>query len=288
MVTNITDEQMEQLFLESKMIRKAQSFAEDTTHPVDDVNLLEDWMLGDLSDEEIDRLNAHFSRCFYCRSELNELRQLDDMTFPGYTADFTVVETMPPRKIDAIPSWKRFSVFQIAASLLLVCAVGLFATLSLKPREMANRDLHLANPLLTDYGYDRSGNPVGIKNVVEPQDAEEQRLLTGLAETPDKVELRFNYGQWLLAQSRLSDAIAQFELVAERRADSPDVLNALGMAWFMKESHLEQPPTEARKCFDRALRLAPDDREIHFNMAVCLNALGERKLAEKHFEKAKK
>ncbi len=284
MITNITDERLEQLFQESMMIRKAQSFVEEPLHPVDDVNLLEDWMLGDLSDEEIRRLNIHFSRCFYCRSELNELRRQEDFVFPGYVA----AEVSSPRKVDSVQSRKRLTAFQVAAALLLVFAVGIVVTYLPKNRETASRDLHMAKPMLTDYGYDRSGSPVGIKSVEEPQNAEEQRFLDGLMKTPDNVKLRFDYGQWLLTESRLSNAIAQFELVAKRRVDSPDVLNALGMALFMKEIHLEQPPVEARKCFTRALRLAPDRPEINFNMAVCLTVLGEHGLAEKYFEKAKK
>ena len=277
---NLSDEQLDQLLTRMKWTDSTERYDATQDHPVDDVALLEAWELGNLSDGELRELDNHLNQCHYCRSEVAAMIKNETLNFQNHsTSKPTVVGKW--YDLRQAPAW-----ILVAASITLV--VVCISVLSFQGgTDIARNDLVLKQKTLTDFGYNLRGMPSGIKGGDdEPDSAEEQRFRDLIARNPDDVKLRFEYGQWLLAKYKLSDAIEQFEHVEKSAPKSAVVQNALGMAWFMKETGQGNPPVIARGHFLEALIQAPNDKAINLNLAICLTVLGDEAGAKEYFEKA--
>lgn len=278
---NIDDEQMDQLVKQMYWHELPHLYDGTQEHPVDDVALLEAWELGDITNEELRDLNAHLDQCYYCSREVAAMIKNDTLTLQN--CSFSATSPKP---------W--FSRWQARAWLIVAAAMvmGIVCFHMLNPPrgpEIArNIDLVMEWNSLKDYGYDERGWADGAKGAGDEADQQaEQRFLDQIAQNPEDFKLRFEFGQWLLAEHRMSDAIEQFEIVEMSVPDSAVVFNALGMAWFMKETrHRGDLPITAKDYFLKAAQLAPTDRNILWNLGVCFAVLGDEASAQEYFEKA--
>ena len=276
---NISDEQLDQLLTQMEWTDSREQYDETQDHPVDDVALLEAWELGNLSDEELHELDNHLNQCHYCRREVAAMIKSGTLTF-GDSDD--VISPAQPW----FNSRQSRTLIVVAASIFL--AVVCINLLNFQDNaNLARNDLILKHDALTDYGYDFNGMLPGIKDgEIKPNQLEDQRFQDQIAKNSDDMALRFEYGQWLLGERRLSDAIAEFEKIERVHPNSSAVQNALGMAWFMKETGQAKAPTIARGHFLQATQLAPNDKGINLNMAICLTVLGDETGAKEYYEKA--
>jgi tetratricopeptide (TPR) repeat protein len=137
--------------------------------------------------------------------------------------------------------------------------------------------------LLTRYGYQIDGF-AGIKPLpTEDLATERQResLRQAVTQYPDCVELRINYGQLLLEQSRKVEAREQFQ--AARRLAPENVWALLGLG--LTEFDLGQPAA-ALEHFQELLRLAPEMVAAHVDAAAAAQQAGQPKLAEQYWRSA--
>jgi len=296
-MTSISDEQLDQFLGQMKHIYLSEQYDETQEHPVHDVALLEAWELGDLSDAELRKLNDHRKKCLYCRREIAMMVKNDILTIPPVKRD----KFLPGiRRVGAQIVRHRQPLLAVAA-ILVISVIGVWMFRSDGTDVV---QLNLKQSTLEDYGYDMQGNSGGVKSGGDSVDldvANEQQDYKDhqekMAKRPDDVKLRFEYGQWLLGlpsiiEEPISEAIKVFKEIAESKtikksaSDSATVQNALGMAWFMKETGQGNPPVIARGHFLEALKHAPNDKAVNLNLAICLRVLGKEAEAQKHFEKA--
>ena len=277
---SISDKQLDELLTKAKLAGMFEQYDVDETleHPVNDVALLEAWELGDLTDEELRDLNHHLDQCYDCRRAVaamikHGILEFQNPAFPPSTPQ-------PWYDLRQAPAW----IFVAASVLIAVVCVRLISFQG--GTDLARNDLILKQNSLTDYDYDLRGMPLGFKGGDEPDPLAKQRFLDQMSRNPDDMQLRFDYGQWLLAEYRPTDAITEFEKIETAAPNSAAVQNALGMAWFMKETGRAEPPKIARGHFLKAVQLAPADKAINLNLAICLTVLGDDTAAKEYFEKA--
>jgi len=277
---NISDEQLDQLLTQMKWSDSPERYDETQDHPVDDVELLEAWELGDLTDGELQELNNHLNQCHYCRSEVAAMIKNETLVFQNHSAS----QPTPPGEWIGMRQARAWILVAASVVLVVIC-INVFNFQG--GTNIARNDLVLKQNSLSDYGYDMRGMPLGIKGGDDASDStDERRFLDQLATKPDDFKLRFEFGQWLLAERRISDSIAEFEKVEAAVPNSAAVHNALGMAWFMKETGQNKPPVIARGHFLEALKQAPNDKNINLNLAICLTVLGDESGAKEYSEKA--
>ena len=143
--------------------------------------------------------------------------------------------------------------------------------------------------LTRDYGYERNGERV-VKDLVFPQITPTiKRLGDALAEAvsnhPDSLDLRLNYGQFLLEQNNFQGAVTQF--VEAVRIDPGSGLAETGLGLALFRQGKPEATQQALGHFRKAVELEPDSVTARQNLAVCLMRLGEEKEAEALFRKEK-
>jgi Tfp pilus assembly protein PilF len=88
----------------------------------------------------------------------------------------------------------------------------------------------------------------------------------------------FGYGEFLLKQHRLDDAIAQFQIVLMAHPAEPDANFQIGSA-FMEKGELDL----AARHFERTLKVEPENLEAETNFANALMSLGRTEEAVDHY-----
>ncbi|MCL2348003.1 MAG: hypothetical protein FWC50_07035 [Planctomycetaceae bacterium] len=279
----LTNERLELLMHLCAKNELSQPIDDAKPHPAEDVDLIEAWSLGELEKSQVDGILDHLADCAYCRRSIAAMCHDDLLTFaPAETGEKI---SLPTQVASPASSRHPHRLFIAAAAILVISVIGVWMFRS-QGTDVARSDLVLKQNRLTDYGYDLRGMLSGIKGGDESDIQKERRFRDQMAQNPDDVKLRFEFGQWLLAEYRLSDAIAKFEEVEKVVPNSAAVQNALGMAWFMKETGRAEAPKVARGYFLKASQLAPADKGINLNLAICLTVLGDDTGAKKYFEKA--
>jgi tetratricopeptide (TPR) repeat protein len=100
-------------------------------------------------------------------------------------------------------------------------------------------------------------------------------LESGLALTPDAVELRMELGYLHVKRNNRAEARAMFLQVRAAAPERPDGLTALA-----KVMALDGEYAAAADMYLRALGLRPDDRVSRNNLGVCLLEMGDREAGE--------
>ncbi len=138
---------------------------------------------------------------------------------------------------------------------------------------------------LVDYGFELNGQ--SYEKSLPSMDAAEQLIdasfTAAVAAHPDTLQLRLNFGQFLLEQQP-SRALEQF-LVAER-IDPSNALAQTGIGLAMFQSGQEGAAPQALPHFEKAAELLPRDLDANLNLAICLTRLGQRDAARRRFETA--
>jgi hypothetical protein len=88
----------------------------------------------------------------------------------------------------------------------------------------------------------------------------------------------FGYGEFLLKQHRLDDAIAQFQIALMAHPAEPDANFQIGSA-FMEKGELDL----AARHFERTLKVEPENLEAETNFANALMSLGRTEEAVDHY-----
>jgi len=139
---------------------------------------------------------------------------------------------------------------------------------------------------LTDYDYELDGRQYakGFPSF----DATTTRLEKELAETvekyPDSLDLRLNFGQFLMEQNDFERAVQQFTAAVRLDANSTLAQTGLGLALFQQDT--DETIDQALGHFQKAVELSPNDLTANLNMAVCLARLGQKEKARPYFQKA--
>lgn len=137
---------------------------------------------------------------------------------------------------------------------------------------------------LLDRGFMPDGE-VPIRSVPVPNDRLASQWEAAVRSHPDSAELLLNYGEFLLNQNRYEEAAEAFRRAIAADPDNPMAHNGLGLALAAND---RGPPTRfdlALEQFREAERLAPDSVPILTNIAVCLEAKGDRKAARAYWER---
>jgi len=155
--------------------------------------------------------------------------------------------------------------------------------------ETAEQSLAAKTSLVADYGYERDGRR-HIKDFTFPEITDsDRRLKKEFAEAVqahlDSVELRLNFGQFLLAQNDFPAAADQFAEAV--RIDPANALAQTGLGLALFQEGEEESIARALEHFRRAVELAPDDPAARLNLAVCLVRLGREAEAEPYFERGR-
>lgn len=105
------------------------------------------------------------------------------------------------------------------------------------------------------------------------------------AQKPDAqsaaAETHSERGKRLYEQGDAEGAVAELRLAAEERRTDADAWALLGLA--LNNAH---KPTDARKAFEKALALRPDDARVHAGIALSLLLLDKQRDAESEIARA--
>lgn len=100
------------------------------------------------------------------------------------------------------------------------------------------------------------------------------------ANYPTDLSIKYELGRRQLAAGKIDDAIASLQQAQREPKRRVRALNYLGLAFFKKEWH-----REAAETFAKALEHEPGEeqaKELHYNLALALKAMGETKQALEH------
>ena len=141
---------------------------------------------------------------------------------------------------------------------------------------------------LTDYDYELDGRQYFKDFTVMDDTARriKKELADAVGEFPDSIDLRLNYGQFLLDHGDFRGAAKQFEITVQLDPQNALAQTGLGLALFQQET--DESIQRARTHFEKAVALDPNDPEANLNLAVCLVRLGQKAEAEPYFRKSGK
>jgi tetratricopeptide (TPR) repeat protein len=126
--------------------------------------------------------------------------------------------------------------------------------------------LYLAGLLFKDHQYDKAAHH--YRELHRRQPAEVMPLL-GLVRS-------------LLTLERFDEAAPLLRELEEKHADNSDALLECG-----RFALHQKRPADAESLLRRAVLLAPNDHEVHFELAVCLGQLGRTNESRQHLERFK-
>lgn len=136
---------------------------------------------------------------------------------------------------------------------------------------------------LTDYGYELDGSSpqMALPTIDQTTERLSQELQQAVAEHSNSVDLRLNYGQFLLYLRRFEEARGQFTaaLVLDRR--NPLARLGLGLLEFELREY-----KNALEHFEAVVKIDPDSLAGHLNAAICLEKLGRPADARQHWRRA--
>lgn len=264
----------------------------DGPHFVDDDELLDRWSLTQLSKEEHQQIIAHLARCSECADTVRKMIENDALDFPapddtphevddaGKTVSEDPRVELPRNK--TVTRSRTRSVL-VTAACLLIAVTGY---LVFRQTQFTEPDVLLAQAnygTLTHYlteaefgavvtGQHTKG-PGTIVLVPRDSDREEriQEAHAAKQETPDSLSVRLNYGQVLLEDGQLDEALAEFEFVLSRDPANASAQLAQGMVWFRQKK-----TAQAAAQFES---LAGDDTygdSATVNQVLCLIALNQK------------
>ncbi len=217
-------------------------------HPVDDVNLLEAWSLGNLSEKTRVELLEHLADCVYCRRETAAMIRDGVLVFPPGAIEPAQEE---PELTVARPWMQRVLRILMTVAAVMLVAFGIW---TLQPRHQSGGPIAKTKPKfevvsLVAYGTVRSGGGDKIDT---------ETIIRQAGSDPEK---RFDAGLELLKGEKFKAAVEIFVLLDKEFPENAAILNALGVACY----HAGKT-AEAKKYFDRAKTLDPTNERIQDNI----------------------
>jgi tetratricopeptide (TPR) repeat protein len=129
-------------------------------------------------------------------------------------------------------------------------------------------------------------NPDGWVNIgrcaVQEGDMQRARVVLekALSLSPNLARANFFYAKVLRSDGNYDGAIARLRSVLAQYPRDRVTLNELGRILF-----LERKYDEAVKVLQSVLAIDPEDLQAHYNLMLCYNGLGDKKLAKEHEER---
>ena len=145
--------------------------------------------------------------------------------------------------------------------------------------ETAERSLSRRMSLFEHHDYELDGRQVikslTIRPVTDTDRRIEAELQAAIAAYPDEVDLRLNYGQFLLELNQFARAEGVFAAAVAMDPHSALAHTGLGLSILQQAEDDDDRHTAARALphFQTAARLAPDDPVINQNLTICRNRL---------------
>ena len=150
----------------------------------------------------------------------------------------------------------------------------------------AEHSLALAGRL-TDYGYTLDGFTYKSMPVIDGNTKSiDQQYVQAVAAHPNDVNLRLNYGQFLLKQSALNRSVlphARAQFLAVLADDENNCLARIGLGLLEYERKKYQ---KALDQFEMVLEVEPDNLAAQVNAAMCLDRLQRKAEAQPHWRRA--
>jgi len=142
---------------------------------------------------------------------------------------------------------------------------------------------------LPEYGFKKDGTreklkSIGMVSLGDSIRRIEKALVQAIKTHPDSMELRLNYGQFLLENRSFKESADQFRQVID--IAPKDYLAHMGLALSLFQQKGEDPIHESLKHFRKAVELDEDNPEANLNLAICLMRLGKTDEAKPFFEKS--
>ena len=227
----------------------SQPIDESVEHPVDDVNLMEAWTLGDISEETRDKLICHLADCVYCRRETSAMVR-------GGLLNFRHAEPrQEPRP--AVSVFWSYRMYRALAAVAAVLLVAFMVHRSLLPQpqqpggQIARIEPSFPFAALRDYETSK-----GIEDNTEAKTIEE--IISEAGIDPEK---RFEAGLEFLKRKEYEKAIQVLEALDQEFPDNAAIQNALGIAHYNSGNS-----DEAERCFEKAKQFAPENDQIQKNL----------------------
>lgn len=122
---------------------------------------------------------------------------------------------------------------------------------------------------------------LGLAYAAQPDKLETARrkMESCLEIDPKNFEAAYQLGLFHKSQGDAARAVEYFERVTVIAPEYPAALRDLGAALIQTGDE-----ARARPALEKAVRLDPNDPEVHFQLSRLYNIIGERELAKKHFE----
>lgn len=176
---------------------------------------------------------------------------------------------------------------------------GRLSSLRIQAHRGANLKLSLSGyPTLPNYGYDENGqhesafaksiyaDPPKLSSKTEKQIGRE--FVEAVKKHPDSLDLRLNYGHFLLEQKAFEQAAVQFTAAVKLDPTSVLAQTGLGLVLFQKDTDEDSKDSieQALAHFRKAVEISPEDHAANLNTAICLTRLGRKAEAKPYFQKA--
>jgi tetratricopeptide (TPR) repeat protein len=122
---------------------------------------------------------------------------------------------------------------------------------------------------------------LGLAYAAQPDklDAARNKMESCLVIDPSNFEAAYQLGLFYKSQGDSAKAVEYFERTTAIAPAYPAALRDLGAALIQTGNE-----AKARIALEKAVKLDPNDAEVHFQLSRLYNIIGERELAKKHFE----
>ena len=251
-------------------------------HPVDDVNLLMSWSLGDISQSDRDELIQHLANCVYCRRETAIMIREGVLVFEEpHVPKSGFIATL----LLAFKNHSHAKILLTIAAVLTIAFVG-FWMLNLphnSQQQIArvlpspSNDTIPKEPAFEIWSLEEMKRNVpvdsttkGARSGVSSQESlpdQEQKTVDEIiieikSQVGDDPEKLFQESKKLLMEGLLDEAIAILEELGQNFPTQAAVLNALGIAYHLRGGR----PDEAYECLTKAKELDPNNQQIQENL----------------------
>lgn len=257
--TTMPEDKLYDIMKKAARLEHLQPIDESVVHPVDDVNLLEAWSLGDLSEKKRVEILEHLADCVYCRRETAAMMRDGVLNFTS--------EPVGPVQEASNPTVTRpwaqrgLRILMTAAAVLLV-AFGIWKLQSPQEKQIAKVMPTFRIVAAKDFRSDTTrghGEPTNGEGQAEKNWIES--ILEKAGNDPEK---RFDVGLELLAMQTdesVEQAVDVFERLNKEYPDNAGILNALAIAY-----HSSGEPEKALESYEKAKQIDPTNVQIQENL----------------------
>lgn len=116
------------------------------------------------------------------------------------------------------------------------------------------------------------------------EDLKLEQLADNVAQYPNDLSLRYQYGYTLFARDMLDKAIAEFQLAVKDPIKKTDALNMLGLS-FKKKGMFDMAVAQFEKALEKLTALDDRKKDVLYNLGTVYEEMGKYKEALDEFKK---